>query len=187
MKVSREQAERNRARVVEVAGAQFRAHGLDGIGIADLMRQAGLTHGGFYANFASKDDLAAEAVAHVFADTGAALMALAAESADPLAAIVRFYLSPAHRDNVAEGCVLAALGPEGARGSPGVRAAFEAGIRGYLALLEKLDPSPEARQRAMVTLSTMLGALVLSRTVTDPKLSAGILESAVRAIVTPPS
>ncbi len=98
MKVSREQATKNRAHVVEVAGAEFRKHGFDGIGVADLMQAAGLTHGGFYNNFATKDALAAEAVTRVFAETTERLRQYALAATDPYAATIRFYLSPEHRN-----------------------------------------------------------------------------------------
>ena len=121
MKVTREQAAKNRAHVVEVAGAEFRRHGFDGIGVADLMQAAGLTHGGFYNNFASKDALAAEAVTRVFAETTEHLRQIACAADDPFAATVRYYLSPEHRDAVETGCAIAALSQDAARGSPELR------------------------------------------------------------------
>jgi TetR/AcrR family transcriptional repressor of nem operon len=181
MKVSREQARLNRAHVVEVAGAEFRRHGFDGIGVADLMKAAGLTHGGFYGNFASKDDLAAEASAHAIAETTNALTEHLAGAKDPLAAFVELYLSPEHRDNPAQGCVLAALAPDAARGSPALHQAFEQGVEDYLALLAPLSPGETEsarRQTAMATVATAVGALVLSRTVADPTLSDAILTAA---------
>ncbi|MBL8592181.1 MAG: TetR/AcrR family transcriptional regulator [Devosia sp.] len=176
MKVSREQATKNRAHVVEVAGAQFRKHGFDGIGVADLMQAAGLTHGGFYNNFASKDALAAEAVTQVFAETTERLRQYAQAAADPYAAMVRFYLSPEHRDSVETGCAIAALSQDAARGSPELRAAFEAGIAAYLELIVEL--AGVTRPRAMAIYATMVGALTLARTVTDPVLSTDILTAA---------
>jgi len=181
MKVSREQAAKNRAHVVEVAGAQFRKHGFDGIGVADLMQAAGLTHGGFYNNFASKDALAAEAVTQVFAETTERLRQYAEAAADPYAAMVRFYLSPEHRDSVESGCAIAALSQDAARGSPQLRAAFEAGIAAYLELIIGL--AGVTRPRAMAIYATMVGALTLSRTVTDPALSAQMLGAAADGLL----
>lgn len=181
MKVSREQARLNRAHVVEVAGAEFRRHGFDGIGVADLMKAAGLTHGGFYGNFASKDDLAAEASAQAIAETTAVVAERLATAKHPLAAFADLYLSPEHRDNVAGGCVLAALAPDAARGSPALHQAFEQGVETYLSLLIPLshgDTEPARREAAMATLATAIGALVLSRTVADPTLSNAILAAA---------
>ena len=181
MKVSREQAARNRGHVVDVAGAQFRKHGFDGIGVADLMKAAGLTHGGFYNNFPSKDALAVEAVAQVFAETRGRLRSVAMGAADPLAAIVHLYLSPEHRDAMEAGCAIAALSQDAARGSLELRAAFEAGIKGYLDLL--IEFGNVSRGRAMAIYATMLGALTLSRTVVDRAVSDEILAAAVEGLL----
>jgi TetR/AcrR family transcriptional repressor of nem operon len=186
MKVSRQQAEENRARVVDVAGTQFREHGFDGVGIADLMKAAGLTHGGFYANFASKDDLASEAAGRAIAETTARLKDGVQDAADPLAAVVDAYLSQEHRDALGSGCVLAALAADAARGSEKLRTAFEVGVENYLSLLLPLMPGKteaERRVEAMSTLATMIGALVLARTVTSPELSQGLLAAAKQDIL----
>lgn len=181
MKVTRQQAEKNRDHVVEVAGTEFRRHGFDGIGVADLMHAAGLTHGGFYKSFASKDALAAEAVTRVFAETTATLRERALAAPDPFADAVRYYLSPEHRDSPEAGCAIAALSQDAARGSPALRTAFEAGIRGYVDLIVELAGT--SRAGAMVIYATMVGALTLSRTVTDPALSAEILEAAATGLL----
>ena len=181
MKVTREQAAKNRAHVVEVAGTEFRRHGFDGIGVADLMKAAGLTHGGFYNNFASKDALAAEAVTRVFAETTDRLRQAAASSADPLAAIVRLYLSPAHRDATEAGCAIAALSQDAARGSRELRAACQAGIAGYLDLM--VEATGVSRARAMAIYASMVGALTLSRTVTDPPLADEFLTAATDSLL----
>lgn len=186
MRVSREQAARNRERVVDVAGELFRAKGFDGIGVADLMQAAGLTHGGFYGSFASKEALEVEASRHALDGAAAFLKDLAAKSDDPLQAIVRFYLSPQHRDGIGEGCAISALSQDAVRGGQALRGVFEAAIRDYLSLLGGLVPgdTEAARfKRSMVTYSTMVGALQLARTVTDPKLSHAILEAAVEALI----
>ena len=181
MKVSREQARLNRAHVVEVAGTEFRRHGFDGIGVADLMKAAGLTHGGFYGNFASKDALAAEAVTGVFAETTERLRQYASAASDPFAATVRYYLSPEHRDAIEAGCAIAALSQDAARGSPELRAAFEAGIATYLDLIVEI--AGVSRPRAMAIYATMVGALTLSRTVTDPTLADEILTTAADSLL----
>lgn len=181
MKVTREQATKNRAHVVEVAGTEFRRHGFDGIGVADLMKAAGLTHGGFYNNFASKDALAAEAVARVFVETTGRLRQYALAAADPFTAMVRFYLSPQHRDSIEAGCAIAALSQDAARGSPELRAAFEAGIAAYLDLIVEI--AGVTRPRAMAIYATMVGALTLSRTVTDPTLAHEMLVAAADGLL----
>src|SRR5216110_2787030 len=113
MKVSREQAAQNRERIVEAAAQLFRERGFEGIGVADLMKEAGLTHGGFYGHFSSKQDLVAEASARALMRS-LALFSDAAEreTADPLSAIASAYLSRRHRDKPGEGCLLAALGSD---------------------------------------------------------------------------
>jgi TetR/AcrR family transcriptional regulator, transcriptional repressor for nem operon len=190
MKVSREQARKNRAHVVEVASTQFRQHGFDGIGIADLMKAAGLTHGGFYANFASKDDLAAEAAAHALAETTARLDEATAAAPDRLGAIVDLYLSEQHRDGLGGGCVLASLAPDAARGSEKLRQTFEAGVESHLDLLTPLmtgTTEAERREAAMATLATLVGALVLSRTVASPELSRTLLSAAAAELKKKPA
>jgi TetR/AcrR family transcriptional repressor of nem operon len=182
MRVSKEQAAENRRRVVEVASALFRERGFNGIGVADLMKEAGLTHGGFYGQFASKEDLAAEACAHA--------MGIAAErwgrtaetkGDDAMAALLDGYLSPRHRDHSAAGCPIAALGVDAARQGGVARSAFTRGLRPFLDVLDRLIPgrSAEARRKAaLVTLSGMVGAMILARAVDDPALSEEILEAA---------
>ena len=176
MRVSREKAAENRERVVDVAAEQFRAHGFDGIGVADLMKAAGLTHGGFYGNFASKDDLAAEAVDRALLENTVSMRSRALEADDPFAVAVRLYLSPAHRDAPGSGCTVAALSQDAARGSPKLRAAFERGILRYLALIEELGGV--SRETATGIYATLVGGLTLARTVVDPALSDAILASA---------
>src|SRR5260221_12865289 len=111
MKVSRDQAAENRSRIVDVAGRLFRARGFDGIGVADLMKAAGLTHGGFYGHFESKDDLAAEACT-VALSREWWKEALKSSKAGGLEAIVKVYLSPQHRSDRAHGCLIAAVGSD---------------------------------------------------------------------------
>lgn len=185
MRVSRAQAEQNRERVVEVAGELFRAKGFDGIGVADLMQAAGLTHGGFYGSFASKEALEVEASRRAFDGTLDAVKTLAATADDPLAEIVRSYLSPAHRDALASGCAVAALAQDAVRGGPALRSAFEAAIRDYLLLISEHVAGASAAERfkrSVATYATMVGALLLARTVTDPVLSDAILQAAVESL-----
>src|SRR5437867_12075761 len=116
MKVSREQAAYNRERIVEAAAQLFRERGFEGIGVADLMKEAGLTHGGFYGHFSSKEDLIAEASARALTRSLALWSKLAERgSGDRLSAIAGAYLTSTHRDDPGAGCVLAALGPDVSR------------------------------------------------------------------------
>ncbi len=162
MKVTKAQAEANRALVVETASQLFRERGFDGVGVADLMAAAGFTHGGFYKQFGSKADLMAEAMACGIEQTAAL-----AEGVDA-ATFVQHYLSRAHRDSRATGCTMAALSGDAARQPETVRVAFEAGVEHLLALLSQksapsdIDPA-QARARVLDVLSHAVGALVLSR------------------------
>src|SRR5258708_28900194 len=179
MKVSRERAAENRARVIEVAGRLFREKGFDGVGVADSMKGAGLTHGGFYGQFASKHDLAAEATARVFGKVG--WQERQTGKADPsFGDVVRGYLSPRHRDDPGTGSLLAALGSDAARHPGAVRRAFTDGFRLRIDELRKLLPGRSQaarREKALATMAGLVGALILSRAVDDPGLSDEILEA----------
>ncbi|HEX3501354.1 MAG TPA: helix-turn-helix domain-containing protein, partial [Stellaceae bacterium] len=124
MRVTKEKAAENRERIVAAASRLFREKGFDGVGLDAIMQRAGLTHGGFYRHFGSKDELAAEAVSR-----GLAVAAARQDAYPSLADLVAGYLSPAHRDNCGGGCVVAALGPDIARQGPAVRRRLTAYIR----------------------------------------------------------
>ncbi len=138
MRVSRAQAEENRETVINVASRLFREHGFDGIGLKDLMKGAGLTQGGFYKQFASKDDLAAQASRRAMESATRRWSEAAADSSDPLEAVMAFYLSRDHRGEKAEGCPLVALGSDATRQSEEVRRPFEDGIRAHFEVLNEL-------------------------------------------------
>lgn len=188
MRVSRVQAEQNRQTVIDVASRLFREHGFDGIGLKDLMKGAGLTQGAFYKQFASKEDLAAQAsrramesAAHRWAT------ATAAKPDDPFGAVIAFYLSMDHRGERMDGCPVVALGSDAARQGSDVKAAFEAGIRKYLDLLGGWVGNAhgeDSRDKAMAVLSTMVGAVVLSRAVNDERLSKQFLQAAAESVRT---
>ena len=128
-------------RIVKVASERFREIGVDGIGVADLMKAAGLTHGAFYSQFASKDDLMVQACTRAFDSLLGRWRELAQQAdADPLAMLTQAYLSPAHRDRPGEGCVLAALGAEASRQSPALRRAIGDGVREQVEFLAALQP-----------------------------------------------
>jgi TetR/AcrR family transcriptional repressor of nem operon len=177
--VTRKQAAANREKVLDVAGTLFRERGFDGIGVADIMKRAGLTHGGFYGQFASKDDLAAETTARVLGRTG--WEERLTGRADPsFGDVVRAYLSPRHRDNPGTGCLLSSLGSDAARQARAVRRAFTDGFRVRIDALVKLVPGRSQavrRQKALATMAGLVGALILSRAVDDPALSDEILEA----------
>ena len=183
MRVSRVQADANRQTVINVASQLFRKHGFDGISLKDLMKQAGLTHGGFYKQFASKEDLAALATARAVETAGSRLAQITDASAgSELAALLAFYLSSERLNEREFGCPLVALGSDAARGSHAIRAEFEAGIRTHLQLLDRLLGNPASdtpSPASMAILSMMVGALALARMVNDESLSGGFLAAGI--------
>lgn len=181
MRVSRAQAEANREAVINVASQLFRERGFDGIGLKELMKGAGLTQGGFYKQFESKDDLAALASKRAMDSAMQRWASVATTGSNPLQCVLDLYLSEGHREEKADGCPLVALGSDAARQSPEVREQFEEGIKAHLQLLEELMPPSaggDTAKRAMTALSQMVGAVILSRLVTDEQLSATLLETA---------
>ncbi|MFL5023815.1 MAG: TetR/AcrR family transcriptional regulator [Microvirga sp.] len=186
MRVSREQADKNREHVIDVASRLFRERGFEGIGVADLMKEAGLTHGGFYGQFKSKEDLKVQASRRALSRNKDRWAKVIAETpSEKLAALARFYLSDAHRDRRGEGCALAALGGDAPRYGPELQAAFKDGIEGYLEFLDGImsaSSGEERRDKTIAALSTMVGALVLSRAVGDEALSQKILSAAAGEI-----
>jgi TetR/AcrR family transcriptional regulator, transcriptional repressor for nem operon len=186
MKVSREQATQNRERIVEAAAQRFRERGFEGIGVADLMKEAGLTHGGFYGHFSSKEDLIAEASTRALSRSLALLTELAERApSDPLSAIADAYLTRRHRDKPGEGCLLAALGPDVARQGPAVRRAATDYVRSTIDLLTKLVPGKSKaakRRKAISTYATLVGAMVMARAVDDRALSQEILEAGLASV-----
>ena len=181
MRVSRAQAEENRETVINVASRLFREHGFDGIGLKDLMKGAGLTQGGFYKQFSSKDDLAAQASRRGMESATRRWSTAAATSSDPLEAVMEFYLSQGHLGEKADGCPLVALGSDAARQSEEVRRPFEDGIRAHFEILDELmddAKSSHPSSKAMAILSLMVGAVTLSRIMEDESLSQGILDAA---------
>ena len=182
MRVSRIQAAENRETVINVASRLFRKRGFDGIGLKDLMKSAGLTQGAFYKQFASKEDLAAQASRRAMESaTHRWSAATAAKPEDPLGAVIAFYLSMGHRGEKMDGCPIVALGSDAARQGMDVKASFEAGIKEHLEILGRFiakTSGEESDGKAMAILSTMVGALTLSRVVNDPDLAQAFLDSA---------
>ncbi|AXE95651.1 TetR/AcrR family transcriptional regulator [Paraburkholderia sp. DD10] len=167
MKVTKAQAQANRAHIVETASTLFRERGYDGVGVADLMAAAGFTHGGFYKHFGSKADLMAEAAACGFSQSAAKTA-----GAD-IAAFIKQYLSREHRDDAGTGCTMAALSADAARQPKQVKQAFADGIERLLASFEnehgarKVAARREARARAIDAIAQVVGAVMLSRACPD--------------------
>jgi TetR/AcrR family transcriptional repressor of nem operon len=181
MKVSRIQAAANRERILDAASTLFREHGFDGVGVADLMKDAGLTHGGFYGHFTSKEELMAQACDRAFARSVAKWSRLCAGAdGEPLAAIAHSYLSARHRDHPGTGCAVAALGADLSRQGPTVRRAVTRGVRSLVDALASVVPGTTRsarRRKALAAYASMVGALVLARAVDDEKLSKEVLKA----------
>lgn len=177
MKVAREKARKNRDLVIETAARLLRERGLQGVGLAEIMKAAGLTHGGFYRNFTSKEDLTTQASAHAALGVKAATLAALDESSDdPFRTLVKTYVSQAHRDNPGSGCILPALTSDTARkDNPELRAVFTAVIQDYLVQLTRLSaalPEVHGARHPGAVLSEMVGAVILSRVVPEEMADA---------------
>src|SRR5260370_26427613 len=184
MRKSKQETAKTRERIVRAAAGEFREHGIVATGLADLMAAAGLTHGGFYRHFDSKDQLVAEACALAVAECVAATGSTK-NGRKGLEAAVSAYLSPQHRDNCRDGCPIAALGSELARADEETRAKATEGFMklvSFLAYRFEEAKMSDARKRAVVAATTMIGALTISRVVTDRALSNAILRNAEDSI-----
>ena len=188
MRVSKEQAAGNRARILTETARMIRESGIGGVGVDALTRAAGLTHGSLYSQFGSKDRLVAEALTLAMEASGEKTREELAAGGS-LATLVARYLSPGHRDSPGSGCAIAAIGPEAARQGAGSRAAFTEGIRGFAARVTALMPrgrrqAPE--EAALATVAGLVGALILARAVDDPALSERILAATADSLTETP-
>jgi TetR/AcrR family transcriptional repressor of nem operon len=183
---SQNEKTRNHDRIVEVAARRIREAGTEAPGVAEIMAGAGLTHGGFYKHFGSRDELIAEAAEHTYAESEAAARQVIDGADDPLAAFVDWYLSFEHRDDPGSGCSVVALGNDVARGSDVVRSAYTDQVRRYLVLLDELlgTAAPDRPSAdATAALATLAGAVLVARAVDDPELSERILLDARTALL----
>lgn len=171
MKVSREQMAENRRRILDVASRLFKDKGFDAVSVAEVMKAAGLTHGGFYGHFTSKDDLVAQTLAQ----------ALSSDSVGDgeFNSFVRSYLAPLHRDNPGNGCPTAGLAAAIRHQTPAAKAVMTEGLRTQIARIEQALPdqgAAEKRRAAIGSWAAMVGAVILARAVDDPELSDEVLE-----------
>lgn len=184
-RVSQAQAQENRQRVVETASRLFRERGVQGVSVTDLMAEAGLTHGGFYKQFASKEALVAETVGTAYEGLAGRLTDYDTEHpgdhGQAVGDLLDYYLSAGHRDDPGHGCPTTGFGPDVAREAPGspAREPFAAGVQGFADWLGGTD------DENLVELSTMVGALLLARATSGTDLSDRIL-TAARAALAPP-
>jgi len=180
MRYSETHKSETRARIVKNAATAFRKHGVGGIGVAALMKKAGLTHGGFYAHFDSKDALVAEAIDAAFEQSLKSL-ADTVELQEPSARrelLMKRYLSEAHRDAPANGCVFAAIGSEAARMKPALRGRFDANFENMIGLLTQGSDGPQQRAAAIGRYTAAIGAIVVARAVRSRALADEILAAA---------
>src|SRR5512132_4483020 len=183
MRHSKEDKAASHARIVAIAAARIRESGTEQPGVAEIMRAAGLTHGGFYKHFGSRDELIAEAVERALTDSEPRLVEIAAGAGDPLAAFADAYVSAAHRDDPATGCGVAALGTDMPRVGGPAQEAYRLQVERYLAHLQPLlGNGDDARRRATVTLSAMVGAVMIARAL-GPTVSSDEILRDVRAAV----
>jgi len=183
----KEHKQATRQRIIETAGRRFKQDGIDGSGISTLMADAGLTNGAFYAHFASKDDLVATAVADQLRTQYANVIEQASPGIAGLEQIVRWYLSPQHRDSPDDGCPSAALLDEIGRCADETKQAYTDGvlavIDGIAARLAPADPR-SVRTKTLSVYAMMVGTLQLSRALADRRLSDELLEEGIRNALT---
>jgi TetR/AcrR family transcriptional repressor of nem operon len=169
-------------RIVSAAARRIRSVGFDGAGIADIMKSAGLTHGGFYAHFPSREVMLVEALTAACAESASFLASVATSASDD-AALERMldtYLSQEQLTGVECGCPLAALGSESARQSPRIRQAISLHVKKLSELIARNTPhssGPDVHERSLVTVAAMVGTLILARAVDDPALSSAIRQA----------
>jgi TetR/AcrR family transcriptional regulator, transcriptional repressor for nem operon len=185
IKTAAKSKEATHDRIVDAAARAIRRSGYNGTGVADIMKDAGLTHGGFYAHFPSREAMLAEAADRAGSESVAMMERIAAKlpQQQALPAMLRAYLSKEHLEGIETGCAAAALGSEMPRQTPEVRRAATRRIKEMIDLVARHSPDwgqPSAHERALVTVATMVGALMLARAVDEPKLSDGLRESALR-------
>ncbi len=179
MRVSRETAQKNRQNVVKTASEQFRMHGYDGISIANLMKAAGMTQGGFYKQFENKEALECEAT-ELALNNNRELWSKAIEGqSDPVDALKTWYLSPEHVSAVGQGCTYATLAAEANRQRPALQKVFNTALGHQIEnLVAAMGENPNSRTEAIQVISQMIGALILARSVSDEDLQKEILTSA---------
>ncbi|ATH80933.1 TetR family transcriptional regulator [Ectopseudomonas mendocina] len=182
MRYSEDHKAKTHQRIIDEAALRFRRDGIGATGLQPLMKALGLTHGGFYAHFKSKDDLVETALRHAAEELTATSEALAKDAEEPLTRFIASYLSSAHRANPGAGCPLPTMSAElGQRGE--ASEITDALIRDRLALIEESLPGDDAAEQSVLLLSAMVGALLLSRSVKDPELSDRLLKTTRRRLI----
>jgi TetR/AcrR family transcriptional repressor of nem operon len=187
---SADHKQKTREAIVEAAAERIRTQGLEGLGVAAIMAEAGLTHGGFYAHFPSRDALLAAAIGRLFdkAIDGVQRTEAKYGAEEALQRYVDFYLSPRHRDDLAIGCPIPCLAGEARRSADEVKEAFDSGLDRLAARLGKLMPRNAkvagGKKAAMALLGEMAGALTVARAITDARLSNALLAAKRKSVLT---
>jgi len=184
MRYSPDHKEETRIKILGIAARRFRKEGVEAVGVASLMADAGLTHGGFYAHFKSKDDLVAAALNDALCESSDRILSYSEQAEKPIEAYIRAYLSPRHRDAAENGCTFAALAAEVARHSDPARQTLHRALEPYLDRIGRLLPTTDsvsARRQATALFSLLMGSLQLARLTEDRDLSDSILKSGVKA------
>lgn len=188
MRYGKEHKEETHRKVVEAASRRFRKDGIEATGVVDLMADVGLTHGGFYAHFASKEALVKEALAAASAKSRIHLQReidkARSEGRDPLEAIVRTYLTTLHRDRPDRGCSVAALGSEIGRHPRKTREAFTEGLDKTLEIIASALPAgvtSNRKDKACAVFATLIGSMQLARAVSDGAMSQSVIEAGIAA------
>lgn len=183
---SRASKAESRERIVQIAAQRVREAGVDAVGVSELMKQAGLTHGGFYRHFDSRETLLAESIERALRDGAQGAFDAETNSALDrpalLLALVDWYLGAAHRDNMATGCAVTSLAADVARSGERVRSAYTRQVEAYIELFARLmtgpQPAESKRAKAVAAWASLVGALSMARAVNDPTLSREILDTA---------
>jgi TetR/AcrR family transcriptional repressor of nem operon len=188
MRITKEQSAENRLSLIQAASRLFRKHGIDGVGVAEISKEAGLTHGALYAHFPSKEALAAEALSHALMRGYTAMTAPREGGERTLADYLEFYVSPMQRDNLAGGCAIAASASEIARQDTAISARFTEGFSKMVELVEHTLGAPGANtdghQRALTIVAAMVGSIAMARATAkaNPALSDDILVAVRRVL-----
>ncbi len=184
MRRSKEDKAASHERIVNAAAARIRDAGTDQAGVAEIMRAAGLTHGGFYKHFDSREELIGEAVARALTENEPIVAQIVEDADDPLASFADWYVSTAHRDNPANGCGVVALGADVRRVGGAAQEAYRAEVDRYLTLLQSLleGDDEDSRKRAGVTLSAMVGAVMIARALGPTPRSDELLRDVREAV-----
>ncbi|MCY9668703.1 TetR/AcrR family transcriptional regulator [Paenibacillus alginolyticus] len=172
--------EQVRKNILRSASKAFRRHGIKEVSVPSIMKGAGLTHGGFYAHFTNKEQLVAEACSGTIEETIAFLSRLADEAPNEqrLKAVIEFYLSEVHRDTPEDGCLLPTLSSEISRSTPEIKAAFTEQLRHFLSFMSSLVGGDQEKGIALT--ASLVGAMLLSRAVSDTKFSESILKAVLQ-------